>query len=145
MLRTICAARLAERANVGRELLDLAGAVHSEAVRGDRGPELRVGRDCRVPNAVDRIERVANSDRVQTTPLPGREHPGVDLQMQMTMRIARAAGVVPHCDRLEVLDWHLHLMASRPDAGGRVLGEPTDNLRRGAVLCGVIGGSDVRV
>jgi len=98
-----------------------------------------------MPDAVDRIEAVPHPDGVQATPLPGRVHPGVDLQMQVTMRIPRPGRVVPHRHRLELLDLHLHLPASRPDPGGRMLSEPADDLGCGAVLRAVVGGGDVRV
>jgi hypothetical protein len=63
----------------------------------------------------------------------------------MPVRISGAGGVVPHRHRLQHLDRHLHLPAARADPGGGVPGEPADDLDRGAVLGGVVGGGDVRV
>jgi hypothetical protein len=77
--------------------------------------------------------------------LPGGEHPGADLQVQMPVRIPGAGGVVPHRHRLHYPDRHLHLAAARADPGGRVPRQPADDLDRGAVLCRVVGGGDVFV
>ena len=82
-------------------------------------------------------------DGVQPAPLPGGEHPRVDLQMQVPVRIAGAGGVVPHRHRLQPLDRDGDLRAARTDPGGRVLGEPADDLRRGAVLRRLIGRRDI--
>jgi hypothetical protein len=78
----------AERADELGELLDLALSVEGEPVCCESGPELPVGGDGGVPHAVDRVEGVSHADRVQAAPLPGAEHPGVDLQVQMPVRIA---------------------------------------------------------
>ena len=71
---------------------------------------------------------------MQATPFPGREHPRVDLQMQMPVWIPGTGGVVRDRHRLQALDGHLQLPAARTDAGGRVTGEPADDLAGGAVL-----------
>ena len=63
----------------------------------------------------------------------------------MAVRVAGPGGVVPHHRRLELLDRDLHLPAARPDPGGGVLGQPADDLDRGPVLGGVVGGGDLRV
>jgi len=52
---------------------------------------------------------------------------------------------VPHHRRLPPLNWNLHLPAPRPDPGGGVIGEPADDLDRGPVLGGVVGGGNFRV
>jgi hypothetical protein len=59
------------------------------------------------------------------------------------VRVAGPGGVVPHHSSLESLDRDLDLPASGPDAGGGVLGEPADDLGRGPVLSGVVGGRDL--
>lgn len=76
---------------------------------------------------------------MQAAPLAGCEHPRVDLQVQVTMRITGAGGVVPRRRRFERLDRHLYLVASWPDPGGGVLGEQADDLVRGMILRTVIG------
>ena len=81
-------------------------------------------------------------DRVQPAPPPGGEHPGVDLQVQVAVRVAGTGGVVPHHRGLELLDRDLHLSASRADSGGGVLGQPGDDLGRGPLLGRVVGGGD---
>ena len=84
-------------------------------------------------------------DRVQPPPPPGGEHAGVDLQVQVAVRVAGPGGVVPHHRGLELLDRHLHLPAARPDPGGGVLGQPADDLGRGPVLRGVVRRRDLGV
>ena len=52
----------AERPDVRRELLDLSGlGVQGEAERGEDRPELRVGGDRGVSDAVDRLDHVAHT------------------------------------------------------------------------------------
>ena len=98
-----------------------------------------------MPDPVDRLDAVHHADRVQPPPRAGGEDAGVDLQVEVAVRVAGPGGVVPHHRRLELLDRHLHLPAPRPDPGGGVLGEPADDLDRGPVLGGVVGGGDLRV
>ena len=123
----LCGA-LAEPARVRRELLDLAVVVECVATRGKGGPELGVAHHRRVPDPVERLDAVDDTDRVQTTPRPAREHAGVDLHVKVTMRVTGPRGVVPHDSRLELLHRHLHLPPTRPNPGGGVLGHPTDHL-----------------
>ena len=98
-----------------------------------------------MPDPVDRLDAVHDADRVQPSPRAGGEDAGVDLQVEVAVRVAGPGGVVPHHGGLELLDRDLHLPASRPDPGGGVLGEPADDLGRGPVLGGVVGGGDLRV
>ena len=114
-------------------------------MRGKCGPELRIAGDRGVPDSVDGGEEVADADGVQPAPLPGGEHPGADLQVQMPVRVSGAGGVVLHRHRLQHLHRHLDLAAAGADPGGRVGGEPTDDLDDGAVLGGVVGVRDVVV
>jgi hypothetical protein len=114
-------------------------------VAGQRGAELRVAGHHGLPNAIDGGEEVADADSVQPAPLVGGEHSGVELQVEMPVRIAGAGGVVPHRHRLQHIERHLHLPAARPNPGGGVPRQPADDLDRGAVLRGVVGGGDVRV
>ena len=114
-------------------------------MRGERVPELGVAGHRGVADPVDRLDAVHHPDRVQAPPPAGGEHPGVDLQVQVPVRVAGAGGVVPHHRGLQLLDRDLHLSAPRPDPGGGVLGEPADDLGRGPVLGGVVGGGDLRV
>jgi hypothetical protein len=134
-----------QRAHEGRELLDLARLVEGVAVRGQRGPELRIAGDRGVPDAVERRDRVTDGHGVQPAPLPGREHPGVDLQMQVPVRVASAGGVVPHRHCLQRRDRHGDLGPAWPDPGGGVLAEPADDLPRGAVLRGLVSSREVRM
>jgi hypothetical protein len=62
------------------------------------------------------------------------EDSGVDLQVQMAMRFTGPGGVVPDRSGLDLLDRDLDLPPPRPDPGGRVLGDPVDDLERGGVL-----------
>jgi len=52
---------------------------------------------------------------------------------------------MPHHRGLELFHWDLHLLAPRPDPGGGVIGEPADDLGRGAILGRVVGSGDLRV
>jgi hypothetical protein len=98
-----------------------------------------------VADPVDRIEAVANPDGVQATPRSSCPDPGVDLQVQVTVRVPSAGGVVAHHRGLDLLHRHLHLTATRPDSSGRVLCEPADYLARGALLGGIVGRRDLRM
>ena len=94
-------------------------------------------------DAVERLDGVAEPDRVQATPLAlsmgAGEHPGVDLKVQVAVRVTGTGGVVPHRHRLDPLHRHLHLPAARPHPRRGVLGDPGDDLLRGPVLRGVVG------
>jgi hypothetical protein len=91
-----------------------------------------------VSDPVDGVKAVADADRVQSVPALLGADPGVDLQVQVPVRIAGPRGVVPHRDRLDLLHRDLHLRSGRADPRGRVIGEPAENLFRRAVLRGVI-------
>ena len=114
-------------------------------MRRQRLPEPRIGHYGGVPDAVDRVQRVPHADRVQPPPASFGEHPGVDLQVQMSVRIAGPGGVMPHRHRLDLGHGHLHLRAARTDPGGRVLRQPADDLLSRRVLRGVIRGGNVGV
>ena len=136
----------AERPRVRGELADLRGVrVEDVAVGGEDLPELRVARHRGVADAVDGSDRVDHADRVQSPPPSGGEDPGIDLQMQMTVRVTGPRGVVPHHRRLQLLHGYLHLPAAGTHPGGRVLGQPPDDLDRGPLLGGVEGVRDLRV
>jgi hypothetical protein len=70
---------------------------------------------------------------------------GVDLEVQVPVRVPRLGRVVPHHGRLEPVDGDLHLSAPRPDPGGGVRGEPPDDLPRRLLLRGVVGVGDIGV
>jgi hypothetical protein len=125
----------AERPDVRRELLDLPSrSVQGEAACGEDRPELRIGGDRGVADAVDRLDHVPHTNRMHAPPAAGGEHSGVDLEVQMPVRVAGSRRVVPNHRSLDLLDRHLHLLPSRPDPGGGVPGEPADDLRGGLVL-----------
>ena len=146
MLRRICAVRALNAPTYGASSLDLAGlGVEGEPVCGEDRPELRVGGDRGVPDAVDRLDHVPHPDRVQAPPRAGREDAGVDLEVQVPVRVAGPRRVVPDHRGLDLLDRHLHLPPARPDPGGRVLGDPADDLGGGLVLRRVQRGRDLRV
>ena len=56
-------------------------------MRGEHRPELRVGHDRGVPDAVDGLDAVADPDRVDPAPGAGRPDAGVDLQVQVPVRV----------------------------------------------------------
>ncbi len=109
--------------------MDLPGlGVQGEAECGKDCPELRVGGDRGVADAVDRLDHVAHAHRVQAPPCTGREDAGVDLEMQMPMRVAGPRRVVPDHRRLDPLHRHLDLPPTRTNPGRRVLRDPPDDL-----------------
>src|SRR5262249_15052396 len=125
----------AERPDVRRELLDLPGlGVQGETVLSEDRPELRVGGDRGVPDAVYRLDHVAHTHRVEATPGAFGEDPSVDLEVQVTMGIAGPRRVVPDHGGLNPLDRHLDLPSARPDPSCRVPGAPADDLGGRLVL-----------
>lgn len=136
----------AERPDVRGELLDLPGhGFQGEAVCGKGCPELRIGGDRGVPDPVDRLDHVSHTHRVQAPPRAGRPHAGVDLEVQMPVRVPGPGGVVPDPRGLDPLDRPLHLPTPRPYTGGRVPRDPTDNLDCGLVRGFVQCGRDLRM
>ena len=118
-----------EPADVGRQLGQLTGGrVEGEPVRGEHGAELGVGGDRCVADAVDRGEAVAHPDRVQSPPGSFGEDAGVDLDVQVAVRVTGPGGVVPHHGCFDLGHRHLDLPALGSDPGGGVLGDPADDL-----------------
>jgi hypothetical protein len=136
----------AERPDIVCKLDDLARVrVEGESVGGEHGAKAWVGHDSPVADAVDGVDRVADPDRVQTTPAVFGEHSGVDLKMQMPVWIAGARRAVPHDDGLDLADRNLHLRAPGSNASCRMLGYPTDDLTGRCVLRRVVRGGNIRV
>lgn len=80
----------AERTGVRRQLADLIRlGIEGEAMRGERGPELWVRRDGSMADAVDGLDRVPEANRVKAAPAAGGVHAGVDLQVKVTVGVAR--------------------------------------------------------
>ena len=120
----------AEGPHVRHELADLAGLrVERVPVLGEHRPELRVGGDSGVPDAVDRLDAVADPDRVDAAPGSCGEHSGVDLQVKVTVRVPGPRRVVPDYRRLDLLHRHLHLPSARTHPGRRVLRRPSRRSR----------------
>src|SRR3954453_5144980 len=65
----------AERADIVGELLYFSSRGQGVAVRGQRGPELRIAGDRGVADSVNGGEEVPDTDGVQPAPLSGSEHP----------------------------------------------------------------------
>src|SRR5680860_806958 len=129
-----------------RQLDDLpAVLVQGEPGSGKGRPEVWVADHAGVADTVDGAQAVTYPHRMQAAPCVFGQDPGVDLQMQMPVGVTGPGGVVPHHRGLDLLDRHLDLMAPRPDPGGRVLGEPADDLLGGSVLGAVVGGRDLGV
>ncbi len=135
-----------ERADVRRELLDLArlGVERVPAV-GESVLPLRVTHHHRVTDAVDRSKAVAEPDGMQTAPPLPHLDPGIDLQVEVPMRIARPRRVVTHDHCLDLVDRHLNLQAAGTDACRGVLGDPSDELFRCTLLGRVVGRGDLRM
>ena len=76
---------------------------------------------------------------------PAASSARADLQVEVVVRVAGTARVVPHHRSLEMLDRDLDLLATWSNPGRGVVGEPADDLRRRLVLGGVVSGSDLRV
>ena len=135
-----------ERPDVRRELLDLAGLgsrVKPCAASTARNSGSVATAACPMP-LIASID-VAHPDRVDAPPRAGRPDAGVDLQVEVPVRVPGPRRVVPDHRRLDLLDRHLHLPAPRPDPGRRVLGDPADDLGGGPVLGRVQRGRDLRV
>lgn len=129
----------AERPGVGSQLDNLAGlGVHGQPVRSQGCPERRVGHHGGVTDAVDRLQTVADTNGVQAPPLTLGEHPGVDLEMQVPMWVPSPGCEVMYDGRLDLFDWHLYLPIARPDPGGGMGSEPTDDLLGRRNLRGVV-------
>ena len=134
----------AEGADVGSQLGDLTtGQIERVAVAGERGAEVRVAHDCGVSHAVDRAQAVADPDGVDPSPSACRPDAGVDLQVQVPVRVPGPRRVVPHDRRLDLLDRHLDLPTPRTDPGRRVLSDPADDLLSRSALRRVVGLSDL--
>jgi hypothetical protein len=136
---------LGERPDEWRELLDLPAGIQRVPVAGEGSTKFRVAHHRGVPNTVDRGQGIPDRDRVDSAPFPIREHPRIDLHVQMPVGIACPRRVMPDRGRLDQLDRHRNLRTPRADPRRRVLGEPADELRRGPVLGGLIGDRDVWV
>ena len=109
----------AEPAGVRLQLADLAGPwVEGEPRRGDGGTEFGVGHHRRMPDSVQRFDAVAESNRVQATPLVLGEDARVDLEVQVPVRVAGTRGVVADGDGLDPLDRDLDLPAAWSHPGG---------------------------
>ena len=136
---------LAEPSGVRRELLDLAVVGERVPTCSQRGAEVRVAHHGRVPDPVERLDAVHHTYRVQPTPRTTCEDTGVDLHVQVTVRVTGTRGVVPHHRGLELLHRNLHLTAARPDARGGVLAHPPDHLTSCAIHRRVVRRRDLRV
>ena len=134
----------AEGADVRSQLGDLTtGQIERVAVAGERGAEVRVAHDRGVSHAVDRAQAVADPDGVDPTPSARRPDPGVDLQVQVPVRVAGPRRVVAHDRGLDLLDRHLDLPTPRTDPCRRVLRDPADDLLSRPLLRRVVGLSDL--
>ena len=92
----------AERAHVLAHLRDLTALLEGVTVRCESCAEGRVGHHRRMPDPIDRVQRVTDPDRVQPKPAVLGPHPGVDLKMQMPVRITRPRRVMAHRHRLQL-------------------------------------------
>jgi hypothetical protein len=144
-LRLIWAARWLNPAAYGASCTISPSSCRAVAARRERGPELRVAHHGGVTDAVERLDAVHDADRVQSTPCPARENTGVDLHVQMAVRVAGPGGVVAYDGGLDPLRRHLHLTPARPDPGGGVLAHPADHLTSGPVHRRVVRRRDVGV
>ncbi len=121
MLASICFARALNAPVYGASsTTSPVSASRVEPAPRERLSELRVGHHRRVPDPVDRLQAVADADRVQPAPGAGSEHSGVDLEMQVPVWVAGPGGEMAYDGRLDLLDRHLHLPIPRPDACRRV-------------------------
>ena len=75
---------------------------------------------------------------MQAAPGTGGEDAGVDLEMQVAVRVTGTGGVVPDDGGFDLLHRNLGLPAPRTHARGRMLCDPADDLARRAGLGGVV-------
>lgn len=104
---------------------------------------MRVAHDGGVADAVERFDGVDDADGVEAPPGAAGEDAGVDLEVQVSVRVAGAGGVVPDERGLDLLDGHLDLLAAWADARRRVLRDPADDLAGRARLRKLVGVGDV--
>ena len=90
-LARICAVRALNAPTYGASsrISPVSGSIVNPAF-ASAAAELRIGGDRGVADAVDRLDHVPHANRVQSAPGSLREHPRVDLEMQMPVRIAGA-------------------------------------------------------
>ena len=138
----LCGPR-AERPDEGSELDNFSGGwVERVSVTSECGAEGWVAHDRGGADPVDGIEAVADPDGVDAPPQSGRPDSGVDLQVQVSVRVPGPRGVVPHDRRLDLLDGHLQLPTPWADPGRGVLRDPPNDLLRCLLLGGVVCGGE---
>jgi len=136
----------AERLDEPGQLNHLAGLrLEGEPMRRQRLPEGGVGHHRGVPDALHGADRVPHRHRVDPAPPPRGEHPRVDLQMDVPVRIPGPAGEMLHRHRLDPLDRRRHLPTTRPDPGRGVPTHPGHDLDRRPVLRRRVRPRDVRM
>ena len=96
---------------------------------------------CPIPLIAD---GVPHGDRVDAPPFAGREHAGIDLHMQMPVRIPCPGRVMADHRRLHPFYRRRDLPAAGPDPARDVRADPTDHRRRRPVLRRLQRGRDVR-
>jgi hypothetical protein len=96
-----------------------------------------------VTDAVDGFEAVTDADSVKSPPALAHLDSGVDLEVEVSMGVAGARGVVAYYCGLDLVDRHLDLAAPRTDAYRDVIGEPGDDLFGRALLGCVVGRGDL--
>ncbi len=136
---------VAEATDVRRELVDLSVVAQRVTAGGECRAELRVAHDSGVADAVEGLDGVDDADGVEAPPRATREDAGVDLEVEVSVRVAGAGGVVPDERGLDLFDRHLDLSAAWSDTRRRVLRDPADDLAGRARLRVLVGVGDVGV
>lgn len=119
--------------------------VQGQAVPVEHIGKVGAGGDHRGAEGADRTLLFEQRGGEQAAPLPGREHAGANLHVNVPVRITRPRRVVRDADDLHLLDGHDFLRSQRPHASDGVLGEPPPNLRQGILLGGIQGVGDLRM
>ncbi len=146
MLRPICRARAENGPTyVSSSLISPVSGSRVNPCSASAETELRIAHDGGVADAVDGLDAVAHADRVQTSPLAVGPDAGVDLEVQMPVRVTGSGRVVPDGHGLEPLDRHLHLSTPRTHPRRGVLGQPPHDLYRGSIHRRVVRLGQLRV
>ena len=129
------AGALAHRRVEWLQLRDLAGhGIERQGVCVQRRGEARVGCEDRGAERADSALLPEQRGRVEPAPCTRGPHTRPNLQVDVTVRIARPRGPVRDGDRLQALDRHGLLPPARADAGDRVQAEPGPDLSHGVPL-----------
>ncbi len=98
-----------------------------------------------MPDAVDRLDAVHDPDGVQAAPVAGSPDTGVDLEVQVSVRVSGAGGVVARTTAASSCSTGTWTCGPEDRSAWWRAREPADDLGSGLLLGGVVGGGDLGV